>query len=95
MKFNDLEFGPGSPFTGGIQAKHFFPNGYGASVILSPVSYGSDQGLYELAVLEGNERKWRLCYDTPVTEDVIGNLTETGVENLLATIEALEHKIGV
>jgi len=37
-----------------------FPNGYGASVICNPYSYGGARGLYELAVL----RNGHICYDT-------------------------------
>lgn len=47
----------------GKQAIWNFPNGYGASVILSDYSYG-----LELAVLHGDD----LCYRSGTTEDVIG-----------------------
>lgn len=67
---------------GGQCAIYEFANGYGASVINSGMSYG---GL-ELAVLDsaGN-----LTYDTPVTEDVEGNLDADRLDALLAQIEAL------
>lgn len=45
----------------------------------APISYGGDSGLLELAVL----RHGRLCYDTPITNDVIGYL------DYLAQIKAL------
>ena len=67
------------------RAKAHFPNGYTASVIIGPYSYGGDEGLYELAVMHGGE----LCYLTPVTDDVVGHLTPEQVTELLAKIEAL------
>ena len=88
MKFTELNFGP-HPNWSGVQAKHFFNNGYGVSIIQSPNSYGGDEGLYELAVLEGNEDEYEICYHTPITSDVLGHLTEEQVESYLAEIEKL------
>lgn len=42
-----------------------FPNGYGASIIKGDGSYGT-----ELAVITAEG----LCYDTEITDDVIGNI---------------------
>lgn len=86
MKFNDLAFKP--EWHGGVQAVVVFPNGYGASVIRHPLSYGGPQGLYEIAVLDGGA----ITYDTPVTSDVLGYLSEEDVEKTLADIEALPTK---
>ncbi len=88
MKFTDLNFEP-HPNWDGVQAKHFFDNGYGVSVIKSSNSYGGGLGLYELAVLKRVEDEWHLCYDTPITDDVIGHLTESDVEKLLNEVAAL------
>jgi hypothetical protein len=88
MNFSELNFDD-HPSWPGVQAKHFFDNGYGVSVIQSPNSYGGSRGLYELAVLEGDEDEWQLCYDTPITDDVIGHLTESDVEKLLNEVAAL------
>ena len=82
MKFSELLF---SPTEIGQRARVHFSNGYGASVIWNDMSYGSDAGLYELAVLD---RKG-LCYTTPITDDVIGYLTEDAVSELLEQIESL------
>ena len=87
MTFDDLEFGPRK--VGGIQAKVFFSNGYGASVIKGYGSYGGSEGLYELAVLKIHEDGWDLCYDSGITEDVIGHLTEEEITDILEQIEAL------
>jgi len=70
---------------GGIQKVYKFPNGYGASVIRHKGSYGYSKGLWELAVLEGDE----LCYDTEITDDVIGHLNDPEVDRLLRRIQQL------
>ena len=44
-----------SPMNGGVQHTYKFPNGYGASVIRHEGSYGYSQGLWELAVLDGED----------------------------------------
>lgn len=63
-----------------------FANGYGASAVRSEFSYGGRDGLWEVAVLDEHER---LCYDTPVTGDVIGHLEVDGVVDVLRQIAAL------
>jgi hypothetical protein len=82
--FNDLEFKP-SPGVG-IQARIMFENGYGASIVKGEHTYGGREGLYELAVLGSDGR---LTYNTPVTDDVEGYLTEEDVTNLLNQIQNL------
>lgn len=74
------------PMNGGSQRRYKFDNGYGASVVRGPYSYGGDAGLFELAVLDS---AGKLTYDTPITDDVIGYLTDDAVEALLAEIAAL------
>ena len=69
----------------GIQKVYQFPNGYGASVIKHKGSYGYDKGLWELAVLHEGE----LCYDTEITNDVIGHLNDPEVDNILGQIARL------
>lgn len=86
--FADLDFKP-HPGGFGVQAKKFFANGYGASVIQSRYSYGGDEGKYELGVYEGDDASHCLTYETPVTDDVLGYLTEDDVTKALAEIEAL------
>lgn len=62
-----------------------FDNGYGASVVIGIHSYGGTRGLYELAVLKNND----LCYDTELTDDVLGFLTEDEVTDHLVSIQEL------
>ena len=83
MKFDDLVFK--LERHGGVQAIVVFPNGYGASIVCHPFSYGGPEGLYEIAVLDGQ----RITYDTPITSDVLGYLSTKDVEKTLADIEAL------
>jgi len=72
---------------GGIQKIYKFPNGYGASVIKGPYTYGGKKGLWELAVLKGEE----LCYDTDITSDVIGHLNDPEMDAILRQIERLPN----
>ena len=67
------------------QWKFKFDNGYGASVITGGIAYCNEEQPYELAVLKHGE----LCYDTPITDDVIGYLTSNEVYDLLDKIEQL------
>lgn len=76
----------------GEQKLYRFDNNYGASVVRHSFSYGSEEGLWELAVLIFDTgANWNLTYDTPVTSDVLGHLTNDDVEATLAKIEALPN----
>lgn len=70
----------------GYQKRYTFKNGYSASVVSHKYSYGGSEGLWEVAVLNANGD---ICYDTPITSDVIGYLTEDEVEEVLRKIEKL------
>ena len=70
---------------GGVRHRFEFANGYGASVIHTSGSYGASEGLWEVAVMLGDD----LCYDTPITGDVIGWLTPEAVADVLDQIAAL------
>jgi hypothetical protein len=83
--FNDLEF-RNDELRGLKAARIIFDNGYGASVVTGPHTYGGDEGLYELATL-GQDGK--LTYATSVTNDVEGYLTEEDVTKLLTQIQNL------
>lgn len=77
----------------GIQYLHFFPNKYGVSIVCHSYSYGGNVGLYELAVLEGNPTNYRLTYDTPVTNDILGYLSEAEVDEICSEVEKLVRKV--
>ena len=77
MTFDELDFKTKQTTDSvyGIQATVSFPNGYGASIIKSPYSYGGKKGYYKLALLH--------------EDDVEGYLTPKEVTELLIKIEAL------
>ena len=84
--FNDIVFKTnpmGADF--GITSRTEFDNGYGISVVKSPYTYGGDKGLYELAVFKDGE----ICYDTPITDDVIGYLRPEDVTDVMIKIQQL------
>jgi hypothetical protein len=89
MKFTDLKFEQHTNYPDGIGARYFFPNDYGVSVVRFPGSYGAEQGLYEVAVLKGTENNWKICYDTSVTDDVLGNQNEQDVEIIMNEVSSL------
>lgn len=83
-KFEDLEMKP-HMIGNGTMARVMFDNGYGVSVIRFQGSYGWDSGLYELAVLYGDE----ICYSTDITDDVIGYLTPENVTEIMEKVQNL------
>ena len=87
-KFQDLPFFPinDAPFMVGKKARMHFENGYGVSVVSHSYSYGGRDGLYEVAVLDSDDN---LTYDTPVTNDVIGYLTEEDVTDVMKQVQEL------
>ena len=74
---------------GGIHYIFRFDNNYGASIIKHKYSYGSDDDLWELGVILWCDDEWELDYDTPITADVIGYLTDEDVRDLLQQIKDL------
>ena len=83
------------PIEFGIQKIYRFPNGFGASVVKSEYSYGGNENLWELAVItfDGDDsEKFELTYETPITNDVIGSLTDDEVEEKLAEISQLSWR---
>lgn len=85
MKVSDLVFKNHPLGFEGTVAAHTFSNGYGASIITGEHAYSNEDAPYELAVLYNNE----ITYDTELTDDVLGYLTEDEVNEYLLKIEAL------
>lgn len=85
MMFSDLKFIEVRPAF--FHAVVFFPNGYGASVVND---LGVD-GRFELAVIKGRSRNsYTVCYEMPITADVVRYQSADEITNLLSRIEALD-----
>lgn len=52
-------------------------------------TYGAEDYLWELAVLKFKDADWIIDYDSGITSDVIGYLTEKEVQGYLVRIAAL------
>ena len=65
----------------------FFDNGYGVSVVNIESEILGDN--LELAVLKGTQYAWDICYDTPITGDVVKHLTEEELIETIAEVKAL------
>ena len=92
--FDMLEFKPHHVLINGDE-KHaiiFFDNGYGASVITGRIFYTDEEHPYELAVLKKNEDGYDICYDTPITNDILGHLTAEDVDRILCDIKNLKEE---
>jgi hypothetical protein len=83
--FNELIFQP-HPMGIGNQCIVQFQNGYGASIVKGDHTYGGKDGLYEIAVFG---KDGQISYETPITDDVLGYLTEQDVEDTLNKIKDL------
>lgn len=63
-----------------------FPNGYSASIVRGLGTYGSEEGLFEGAVMRGDDG---IVYDTPITDDVVGWMTEAQAFEFMDKVAAL------
>ena len=86
MKLDDLNFEAHPLCSGGTQAKHTFPNGYGVSILTGSMFYTSLSKPYEVAVTKNGD----ICYDTPITDRVLGRQTATDVEDVMRRVEGLK-----
>jgi hypothetical protein len=85
MTFKDLDFKTSNTLKG-VWARVDFDNGFGASIISNDVSYGGKSGLYEIAVLKGDN----IISTTDVTNDVVGWLDDNDVTRTLNAISKLD-----
>lgn len=72
-------------------AWHFYDNNYGVSVVRGPYTFGGNIGLYELAIIymAPEDKESRICYDTPITNDVMGYLTPEDVTKIMKQVSEL------
>lgn len=82
IELKTVEFDPQ-----GTQTIIKFENGWGASIVKHKFSLGYLDGLWELAVLNS---KGIIDYDNPLTNDVLGHLSDEEVNECLAKIAAWE-----
>lgn len=65
-----------------------FPNGYGVSFIKGGISYGLEAAIVKY---DGTNDLWDLCYDTPITDDVISYMDEDDIVTLCKGVALLER----
>lgn len=82
--FKDLKFKP-HKISSGIHARLDFDNGYSVSVVQGEFFYTNNQKEYELAVMKNGD----ICYDTPITDDVLGYLSKEEVTKYMIQIQEL------
>ncbi len=90
MVWDDLVFEDMSEtsITGNKRTLLFFKNGYGISVVQSGIPA---MKAWEVAVLKGNDKVWDICYNTPITSDVIVCADPVEVENIMIQIQELKN----
>tara|TARA_B100000963_G_C22591557_1_gene655768 strand:- start:964 stop:1413 length:450 start_codon:yes stop_codon:yes gene_type:complete len=93
FKFDELEFTlvyvtrkeDNYPLLREARAYVHFDNGFYVSIFNALYSYGAEDE-YEIAIMD----KDGICYDTPLTSDVVGHLDKKGVEKLLKEVSELD-----
>ena len=66
-------------------ARMNFENGYGVSVLCGKNYYSNGVDTYEVAILKDD----KICYDTPITDDVIGYCTFREVSDIMKRVQML------
>ena len=67
--------------------REFYPNGYGISIVPDI----DNTSLFEVAVLKGSEKVFKICYDTHLTDDVIRGLTLKEAHEIAFEISKLDN----
>ena len=84
--FNDKELEKRIDYSLINRYREFYPNGYGVSIIPDI----DNSSFYEVAVLKGTVEEYDICYDTPITDDVIKGLTLLQAHEIAKQISELE-----
>lgn len=91
--FSDLKFethhsAKYSPLYAGHTMAHLiFENGFGVSVVFGSRFYSNGVDTYELAVIKDGY----IRYDTPITDDVLGHISEDEVTKVMERIQLEGH----
>ena len=66
-------------------------NGYGLSAVNHSYSYANQElGTYECAVIKFiGANSWSICYNTPITEDVVSHCTGDKIQSILEQLSEL------
>lgn len=72
----------------GIQYLNFWPNGYGVSIVRHDFSR-TKKNTWEIAILQGTKENWDICYSTPITDDVLSNMTDDEVNKICEQVSKL------
>ena len=90
MTFNELTFEQDEDDMQ-ESAWHIYDNNSGVSVVRGPYTFGGDKGLYELAIIymAPEDKESRICYDTPITNDVMGHLAPEDVTEIMKQVSEL------
>lgn len=81
-KFSDLLRRPVN-----LQTIITFPNGYGISFVEHSFSYGLEAAIIKYR----DEDDWDLCYDSGITDDVIGYMGEDDIVPLCEKVSKLQE----
>lgn len=84
--FNDKELEKRIEYSLNNRYREFYPNGYGVSIIPDI----DNSSFYEVAVLKGTEEEYDICYETPITDDVIKGLTLSQAHEIAKQVSELE-----
>jgi hypothetical protein len=68
------------------QARMDFENGFGVSVVTGSAAHSSKDEPYELAVMNDES----MCYNSGITDDVLGHLTSEKVTEYMKQIQKLK-----
>jgi hypothetical protein len=88
ITFDNIEFKTHASGDG-VHGLIFFPGGYGLSVVRyrNPFGGGSYTSNsvedYEVAIIKGRKGNWEICYDTKITNDVLGFQTKEDINNII------------
>lgn len=93
-EFKDLLFKQHPTGMGGFQATMEFENGYGVSVVCGEYRYSTPRtNLYAASMYEAYEvailKNGSLCYDTSITDDVIGYVSPEEISKIMGLVQNL------